>query len=128
MRTLHDGSGAGAPPVDHGYDLVTLAETLEDQGRELDLQKNCFSGSYVGPINDAEICPYPEQALFWDAVHPTTLTHCWQAWNVGSDMAAAGWIRPPPDPPAYLAWCQDVTERVTSQETRHFSALPKSSK
>lgn len=127
FRALYDGSGAGALPVDRGYDLVALAEILEDQDTKLGLQKPCYSGSYVGPIDEAEICPYPEQALFWDAVHPTTLTHCWHAWKVGTDMAAAGWIRPLPDPPAYLPWCQMVTARVTAQETGHFSALPKSS-
>lgn len=125
FQTLY--GGATAPHVDYGYDLAALAKTLEHQGRKLTLQQGCFKGSYLGPVDEEEICPFPERALFWDAVHPTTLTHCWQAWKVGTDMAAAGWIRPFPDPPAYLPWCQRITARITSQDTDYFSVLPRAS-
>ena len=100
-------------PEDHGYDLAALEETLEYQGDRLSLQQPCYSGSYLGTLDKSKICAKPDKALFWDTVHPTTLTHCWQAWHVSAEMAEAGWIHPPPDHSTYREWCQSIVESFT---------------
>ena len=76
----------------------------------MSLQQPCYSGSYLGTLDSSKICPQPDKAIFWDTVHPTTLTHCWQAWQVGSEMARAGWIHALPDPSTYREWCQGIVE------------------
>ena len=87
---------------------------VPDLGRTpIALQQRCCMGSYLGTMDPHDICPEPDRALFWDSVHPTTLTHCWQVWKVGTDMAEAGWIRPLPDRDTYLGWCQGIVNRVT---------------
>lgn len=108
------GGDINAPlqPEDYGYDPVALSEILTYEQQQLVLQQRCYQGSYLGTLDPDSICPKPGQALFWDSVHPTTLTHCWQAWKVGADMVEAGWIRPLPDHDKYLGWCQTIVDRV----------------
>jgi hypothetical protein len=105
--------GVSLKPERFGYNLHALAETLRYKTKQLDLQQPCYTGPYLGTDNPDSICAKPEEALFWDTVHPTTITHCWQGWNIGNNMAAAGWVRPMPDRATYLSWCQTIVERVT---------------
>jgi thermolabile hemolysin len=100
-------------PQEFGYDLAALQETLAYQDTRLSLQQPCYRGTYLGTLDNSKICPEPDKAIFWDTVHPTTLTHCWQAWKVGSEMARAGWIHPLPDPSAYREWCQGIVKLFT---------------
>ena len=101
-------------PEDFGYDLAALAVTLSFAEQQLTLQRRCYDGSYDQGTPDPDIvCPNPDQALFWDSVHPTALTHCWNAYKVGNDLAEAGWIRPLPDQRTYRGWCQTIVKRVT---------------
>ena len=106
-------------PKDYGYDLAALEETLEYQDTRLSLQQPCYRGSYLGTLDSSKICPQPDKAIFWDTVHPTTLTHCWQAWQVGSEMARAGWIHPLPDTSTYREWCQGIVELFTLSPVVH---------
>jgi phospholipase/lecithinase/hemolysin len=100
-------------PEDFGYDLAALAVTLSFEEQQLTLQRRCYDGSYDQGTPDPDIvCPNPDQALFWDSVHPTALTHCWNAYKVGNDLAEAGWIRPLPDQRTYRGWCQTIVKRV----------------
>jgi phospholipase/lecithinase/hemolysin len=115
-----NGTGDGEIPEKLGYDLSALSVVLEYDGRRLSLQQRCYEGSYIGPYNPENVCLHPEAAVFWDTVHPTTLTHCWQAWSVARTMARAGWTAPPPAPTDYLAWCEQVVGQVVEGSPGHF--------
>jgi thermolabile hemolysin len=105
---------AAAPlPWQYGLDLAALEETLEYRDNRLSLQQPCYRGTYLGTLDKNKICAEPDTALFWDTVHPTTLTHCWQAWKVGSEMASAGWMHPLPDASTYREWCQSIVALFT---------------
>jgi phospholipase/lecithinase/hemolysin len=114
FQQLYGGDdNAPLQPEAYGYDPAALTETLRYQQSELVLQQRCYNGSYMGTLDPDKICDKPDQALFWDSVHPTTLTHCWQAWKVGTDMVEAGWIQPLPDHDTYLGWCQTIVDQLT---------------
>ncbi|MDG2273240.1 MAG: SGNH/GDSL hydrolase family protein [Halioglobus sp.] len=115
--------GASLQPQDFGYEPAELTESLGAQGKQLSLQQPCYRGSYLGTKDVGQFCTNPEQALFWDTVHPTTLTQCWQAWKVGGDMAAAGWIRPLADQAIYRAWCQTIVDRVMIETVEGFAPV-----
>jgi thermolabile hemolysin len=100
-------------PREYGYDIAELEETLEHEDMRLRLQQPCYRGTYLGTLDKSKICPEQDKVIFWDTVHPTTLTHCWQAWKVGSEMASAGWIHPLPDHATYLEWCQGIVKLFT---------------
>ena len=124
FQRLYGGDdNAPLQPKDYGYDPTALLETLRYKDKQLNLQQRCYNGSYLGTRDPDSICPDPNQALFWDTVHPTTLTHCWQAWKMGTDMAEAGWIRPLPDQTTYLRWCQVIVDRVTLGSAEHIGSL-----
>jgi thermolabile hemolysin len=111
-------------PQEYGFDLAALEDTLAYEGTRLSLQQPCYRGTYLGTLDSSKICPRPDKALFWDTVHPTTLTHCWQAWKVGSEMASAGWIHPLPDPSTYLGWCQGIVKSFTLGPVVQWNSQP----
>jgi phospholipase/lecithinase/hemolysin len=116
------GRDVNAPlqPRHYGFDTTALLETLRYQDKQLKLQQACYRGSYLGTRDPDSICPKPDQALFWDTVHPSSLTHCWQAWKVGTDMSESGWIRPLPAQASYLHWCQNIVDKVTLGKVEDF--------
>jgi thermolabile hemolysin len=118
-------SGAEVSAQKYGFDLLALQETIRYADSAMTLPQGCYTGSYLGSNDANKICAQPGKAVFWDVVHPTTLTHCWQAWRVGMEIANAGWTEPLPEPAIYLDWCQAVVKRVTSRTTGHFVPFPK---
>ncbi len=91
---------------DYGFSLDTLQHTLEYKGRRIELQSPCYSGAYLGNLDDSKTCEVADSAFFWDTIHPSTFTHCWQAYLVGTTLSDAGWIAPMPAPGQYRQWCQ----------------------
>jgi phospholipase/lecithinase/hemolysin len=108
-----DPPGPGGQPTLYGYDYAASEDILAYEEQEISLQRPCYKGAYLGTLDPDKICEAPEKALFWDVVHPTSLTHCWQAWSVGNAMHTAGWLGVLPQPSEYLPWCQSVVERIT---------------
>ncbi|MFT6277135.1 MAG: hypothetical protein ACJAZ0_003247 [Halioglobus sp.] len=96
---------------DYGFTLQAQRETLDHKGHILQLERRCYSGGYIGAINTGTICDSPRSALFWDVVHPTSFTHCWQAYQLGLMLAEQGWIKRPPQPDAYRDWCTGYPSR-----------------
>lgn len=117
------GSQREAPGLDPGlnanYDLnfgydYSASETVLRTGQQaLHLQKPCYSGAYLGTRDPGKICASPERTVFWDIVHPTTLTHCWQAYFVSQAMHDAGWTGSLPNQQDYLDWCRSIVGKVT---------------
>jgi thermolabile hemolysin len=96
---------------DYGFTLQAQRETLDHKGHILQLERRCYSGGYIGAINTGTTCDSPRSALFWDVVHPTSFTHCWQAYQLGLMLAEQGWIKRPPQPDAYRDWCTGYPSR-----------------
>ncbi|MEP1471674.1 MAG: SGNH/GDSL hydrolase family protein [Halieaceae bacterium] len=91
---------------DYGFTLTQLQETLEYKDVKMALPQPCYTGVYLGSFSEDEICELADSAFFWDVIHPTTFTHCWQAYLVGTSLASAGWLQSMPAPADYRTWCQ----------------------
>jgi thermolabile hemolysin len=97
---------------DYGFSLAALHEEIGYEGRLISLQQACYSGAYLGTLDDGDICDFAKTAFFWDVIHPGTYAQCWQAYQVNEVMAQAGWIKPPLDPASYRQWCDAQTNRL----------------
>lgn len=99
------------PAFDYGFTLAENRETLVHGQQRASFQQRCYSGGYLGSSDPAKVCADQDSALFWDVVHPTTYTHCWEAWFMGKTLAAAKWIAPMPSLQDYRSWCAMVASR-----------------
>jgi hypothetical protein len=70
------------------------------------------------------VCPNEAAALFWDVVHPTSFTHCWQAWVFERALSAAGWIEKPEPVQERRAWCRAVSERTLGMVSTEWILAP----
>jgi phospholipase/lecithinase/hemolysin len=97
-----DGSGA---PFDYGFalrDLETELRAGRSRGR---FQNRCYSGGYLGSLSSSSVCEEAASAMFWDVVHPTSYTHCWLAYFVQRQLAAAGLAAAPLSPTQQRGYC-----------------------
>jgi thermolabile hemolysin len=113
LQLLHQDAAASVDgildaPTDYGFELAANLETLSHGERRAELQRRCYAGGYLGSSHPGDVCKHEARVVFWDVVHPTSYTHCWQAWLIGGTLARAGWIAPLPTPDAYRAWCEQV--------------------
>ena len=94
-RMLDRRAPTGEASFDYGFALDALAVELEADGRRLRLQDRCYSGGYLGSKNPAHVCEHSGHAVFWDTVHPSSLTHCWVAYFLQDAFARGGWAPAP---------------------------------
>ena len=97
-----------------GFTLDRLYRELSYDGNQVRLQQACYTGMYLGSLDDSETCDYAGSALFWDVIHPATLAHCWQAYQIGDALIEAGWIAPLLDVESHLGWCQQRIDGLIS--------------
>jgi len=94
MLDRRSPSAAGGP-FDYGFDLSASEATLRDGQRQLRIQDGCFAGGYLGSKEPSDVCDGAGTTVFWDTVHPSSLTHCWIAYFIQDAFAEAGWADAP---------------------------------
>ena len=79
-------------------------------------QARCYKGGYLGESDPSFVCENAQRAVFWDVVHPTTYVHCWIAYGIHRQMAAASWARPTPDIKEVGDWCGAVAQLAAGHQ------------
>lgn len=99
-------------PLEMGFSIEPQRAKLTYGGQTRVLHHPCYDGAYLGTDEPHKVCPNEAGALFWDVVHPTTYTHCWQAWIFEHALAAAGWTHAPEPARDRRVWCGVVSDRT----------------
>merc|ERR1712179_738905 len=60
--------------------FVTLTAGSIDSGADVKIYKDCYPDMLGWAFSENDICEDQDRAIFWDAVHPSTRTHCWIAY------------------------------------------------
>ena len=76
---------------DYGFSLNKNSKPLLIAGESKLIQYNCYAAGYLGTSKTTTVCDDQQSAMFWDVVHPTTFSHCWQAYMIAKDLAKIGW-------------------------------------
>lgn len=118
LERIHEERSPSAPSTrfDYGFDLAGAEETIVHGDRRLRIAARCYHGGYTGTSSTSRVCRRPSRALFWDVLHPTSLTHCWQAFAIQQATAKAGWTAPPPSPQEQRTRCLGVVDREARDE------------
>ena len=53
------------------------------------VSEKCFQGTGIGKVHLENICPNPNEYVFWDFIHPTTQIHCAMVQNLMVQMKEA---------------------------------------
>ncbi len=79
----------------------------------------CYKGGYMGGGDkNEELC---KRSVYFDYVHPTSITHCWLSWFIQEKLAEKGFAASPgstpikDNPRGYKATCVDVEPRMMPQ-------------
>jgi hypothetical protein len=107
MLDRRSPSGEGVT-FDYGFDPNASVVKLDDGRRQLRIQDRCYEGGYLGSGDRATVCDGAGATVFWDTIHPSSLTHCWIAYFIQDGFARAGWA----DAPSVEAHRQYCTEQV----------------
>ncbi|MFQ3324641.1 MAG: thermolabile hemolysin [Pseudomonadales bacterium] len=94
---------------DYGFALEKNSKPLLLEGGAKLIQSNCYSAGYLGTRKSATVCSDRQSAMFWDVVHPTTFSHCWQTYMIAKDLAKVGWYGELPPLADYKSWCKRIT-------------------
>ena len=93
---------------DYGFDLNKSSKPLLIEGESKLIQNNCYTAGYLGTSKTTAVCDDQQSAMFWDVVHPTTFSHCWQAYMIAKDLAIVGWYGDMPSLQTYKIWCKTI--------------------
>ena len=104
--------GGGEEYLDAGFDLESGRQELRHGSRVVEIQRRCYEGGYLGAEGKAPICEHVGRAVFWDVVHPTTYTHCWQAYMIAAQLHEEGWIDSLVEPGTHRARCESWEGRA----------------
>jgi phospholipase/lecithinase/hemolysin len=109
---------------DLGFSLEGQRVVLSYGDRTRPFHTPCFTGGYLGTSDNHKVCENEATALFWDVVHPTSYTHCWQAWFFENALAEAGWIDTPRHPEKHRKWCRTISERTRGATSTEWMLSP----
>jgi thermolabile hemolysin len=73
-NVLINRSMDGGEFFDYRLDQNAFLRTIRFSGYELKIGVPCYKGSSMRPERE-KVCKNPDQMLFWDDVHPTSLAH-----------------------------------------------------
>ena len=90
---------------DYGFALRDLQSELRAGRRRAYFQNRCYSGGYLGSLDDSSVCAESSSAMFWDVVHPSSYTHCWLAYFVQKELAGEGLAAAPASVAEHRAYC-----------------------
>jgi phospholipase/lecithinase/hemolysin len=106
---------------DYGFALDQNLEIIASKNNVVALQKRCYSGGYLGTSDKHEVCARQEAAMFWDTIHPTTLTHCWQAFFIGQTLVELDMNIQPHSLEDQRDWCLRVSRRARGHSDSEWS-------
>ena len=103
---------------DYGFALNKNSKPLSIAGESKLIQYNCYAAGYLGTSKATSVCDDKQSAMFWDVVHPTTFSHCWQAYMIAKDLAKIGWYGELAPLAEYKRWCKKIAhdDGVTSDK------------
>ncbi|MGH7788935.1 MAG: SGNH/GDSL hydrolase family protein, partial [Candidatus Binatia bacterium] len=107
-----------AQRFDYGFDLASLARTLQDAQGAVGVQDRCYRGGYLGSRDPHEICPEVARIFFWDAVHPSAYAHCWIGWFVQTELARHGLRSRAPSVQEARRRCETTNPALPKQSVR----------
>ena len=93
---------------DYGFALNKNSKPLLIAGESKLIQYNCYAAGYLGTSKTNTVCDDQQSAMFWDVVHPTTFSHCWQAYMIAKDLAKIGWYGELAPLAEYKNWCKKI--------------------
>lgn len=115
----------GYPAAAAGFELEPQRVDLAYDGRARRFHRPCYEGRYLGTSDPHLVCDNEAGALFWDVVHPSSYTHCWQAWFLERAFVDAGWLGGADDLDTHREWCRAVSGRTRGiVHTRWMFAAP----
>lgn len=112
------------PNLDFGFNYDAISKLLSHKGLQKQLQKRCYEGGYLGSSESSSVCDYQHATLFWDVIHPSTYTHCWQSYFLRQSLADKHWIKAPVNAEQHKRWCQRVAERELGHTDIEWSLAP----
>lgn len=109
---------------DYGFSLKESQRILTADKETLVFQERCYLGGYLGNYlgsqKNSDICKNQENVFFWDVAHPTSYSHCWQAYMLHEGINQAGWMQASINQSDYKSWCLKVFKNNNSSHVGNY--------